>query len=107
MVLSSKPVYFFEEAMEIMVRTVNIEPFTKEQEFLATPALTKEELTNAFEECLKQVNLNMEYFKDRFPYSCTKGLKYPIIDNIEWTDGFWTGMLWWHMNIRMIRNIKN
>ena len=36
----------------------------------------------------------MEYFKDRFPYSCTKGLKYPIIDNIEWTDGFWTGMLW-------------
>ena len=77
-----------------MVRTVNIEPITKEQEFLATPALTKEELTNAFEECLKQVDLNMEYFKDRFPYSCTKGLKYPIIDNIEWTDGFWTGMLW-------------
>lgn len=94
MVLSSKPVYFFEEAMEIMVRTVNIEPITKKQEFLATPALTKEELTNAFEECLKQVDLNMEYFKDRFPYSCTKGLKYPIIDNIEWTDGFWTGMLW-------------
>lgn len=73
MVLSSKPVCFFEEAMEIMVRTVNIEPITKEQEFLATPALTKEELTNAFEECLKQVDLNMEYFKDRFPYSCTKG----------------------------------
>lgn len=94
MVLSSKPVYFFEEVMESMVRSVNIEPITKEHEFLATPALTKEELTNAFEECLKQVDLNMEYFKDRFPYSCTKGLKYPIIDNIEWTDGFWTGMLW-------------
>lgn len=31
--------------MEIMVRTVNIEPITKKQEFLATPALTKEELT--------------------------------------------------------------
>ena len=75
-----------------MVRSVNIEPISKKQEFLATPALTKEELTNAFEECLKQVDLNMEYFKDRFPYSCTKGLKYPIIDNIEWTDGFWTGM---------------
>ena len=80
--------------MESMVRSVNIEPITKEHEFLATPALTKEELTNAFEECLKQVDLNMEYFKDRFPYSCTKSLKYPIIDNIEWTDGFWTGMLW-------------
>lgn len=34
MVLSSKPVYFFEEAMEIMVRTVNIEPITKERQLL-------------------------------------------------------------------------
>lgn len=93
--------------MEIMVRTVNIEPITKEQEFLATPALTKEELTNAFEECLKQVDLNMEYFKDRFPYSCTKGLKYPIIDNIEWLMDSGQVCCGWHMNIRMIRNIKN
>ena len=104
MVLSSKPVYFFEEAMEIMVRTVNIEPITKEQEFLATPALTKEELTNAFEECLKQVDLNMEYFKDRFPYSCTKGLKYPTSNGLMDSGQVCCG---WHMNIRMIRNIKN
>lgn len=34
MVLSSKPVYFFEEAMEIMVRTVNIEPITKNLNFV-------------------------------------------------------------------------
>lgn len=27
--------------MESMVRSVNIEPITKEHEFLATPALTK------------------------------------------------------------------
>ena len=48
MVLSSKPVYFFEEAMEIMVRTVNIEPITKKQEFLATPALTTLTLQNLY-----------------------------------------------------------
>ena len=36
----------------------------------------------------------MNYFKDKFPYSATKDLIYPIIENIEWTDGFWTGMLW-------------
>ena len=42
MVLSSKPVYFFEEAMEIMVRTVKIEQITKEQENLATHSITKE-----------------------------------------------------------------
>jgi unsaturated chondroitin disaccharide hydrolase len=36
----------------------------------------------------------MEYFGTKFPWSATKGLKYPIIENIEWTDGFWTGLLW-------------
>ena len=77
-----------------MVRTVNIESIAKREEFLKTPAITKEELTTAFEECIKQVDLNMQYFKDKFPYSATKQLKYPIIENIEWTDGFWTGMLW-------------
>ena len=77
-----------------MIKKVNVEEIQKRNEFLSTPAITKEELVNAFEECLKQVDLNMEYFKDKFPWSATKGNKYPIIENIEWTDGFWTGMLW-------------
>lgn len=77
-----------------MIRKVTVEEIQKKDEFLATPELTKEELTKAFEECLKQIDLNMEYFKDKFPYSATKQNKYPIIENIEWTDGFWTGMLW-------------
>lgn len=77
-----------------MVRTVNIETITKRDEFLNTPAITKEELQAAMKECIKQVDLNMEYFKDKFPYSATKQQTYPIIENIEWTDGFWTGMLW-------------
>lgn len=77
-----------------MVRKVHIEEIAKKQDFLDTPYITKEELTSAFEECLKQVDINMEYFKNKFPYSATKDLTYPIIENIEWTDGFWTGMLW-------------
>ena len=36
----------------------------------------------------------MEYFKEKFPSSATKENKYEIIENIEWTDGFWTGLLW-------------
>ncbi|MDZ5034904.1 glycoside hydrolase family 88 protein, partial [Clostridium perfringens] len=36
----------------------------------------------------------MEYFKEKFPSSATKDNKYGIIENIEWTDGFWTGLLW-------------
>lgn len=76
------------------MRTVNIESIAKKDEFLATPLITKEEAELALQECVKQVELNMEYFKDKFPWPGTKGLKYPIIENIEWTDGFWTGCLW-------------
>ena len=36
----------------------------------------------------------MEYLQDKFPWPATKNLQYPIIENIEWTNGFWTGMLW-------------
>ncbi len=76
------------------MRQVNIEIIKKEQEFLNTKPLSKEEAIKAFDECVKQVELNMDYFKDKFPWPATKNLKYPIIENIEWTDGFWTGMLW-------------
>ncbi len=77
-----------------MVRKIEIEPILKKDEFLAAPEITKEEIRKAMDHCIKQVDLNMEYFKNRFPYSCCKENHYPIIDNIEWTDGFWTGMLW-------------
>ena len=77
-----------------MVRTVNIEDLAKRKEFLETPRITKEEATAAFEHCIKQVEANMEYLQDKFPWPATKNLQYPIIENIEWTDGFWTGMLW-------------
>lgn len=77
-----------------MARKVNVDIIQKKDLYSNEIPLTTEELKTAFEECLKQVDLNMDYFKDKFPWSATKGLKYPIIDNIEWTDGFWTGMLW-------------
>lgn len=77
-----------------MERIVTIEQVKKENAFLNETPLTQEEIKEALEECLKQVDANMGYFKDKFPWSATKGLKYPIIENIEWTDGFWTGMLW-------------
>ncbi len=77
-----------------MIKKVTIEEISKRDEFLQTSNLTKEEVTNAIEEIIKQIDLNMEYFQDKFPYSATKNHQYPIIENIEWTDGFWTGMLW-------------
>ena len=76
------------------MKKIKIEDIHQKDYFLNSKDLTKEELNKAIEEVIKQIDVNMEYFKNRFPYSATKDLKYPIIDCIEWTDGFWTGMLW-------------
>ena len=77
-----------------MIRKINIEEIKRKDEFLKTPPITKEEAKKALEHCIKQVETNMPYFGNRFPWSATKQLQYPVIDNVEWTDGFWTGMLW-------------
>lgn len=76
------------------MKQINIEEIVKRNEFLETEMLTKNEIEKAIEKVIKQIDLNMEYFKEKFPYSATKNGVYPIIENIEWTDGFWTGLLW-------------
>ncbi len=76
------------------MKQVNIETIQRAEQFMHATPLSKAELTAAMDACIAQVRANMDYFKERFPFSCTKDLRYPIIDNIEWTDGFWTGMLW-------------
>lgn len=80
--------------MSNSIKKVNQEEIIKRETFLQTKNLTRKEVSDAIEEVILQIDANMAYFKDKFPYSATKDLTYPIIDNIEWTDGFWTGMLW-------------
>lgn len=77
-----------------MIKDINIEEIKKRDEFLSSNLLTKSEVKQAIENVIKQIDANMEYFKEKFPYSATKNSKYEIIENIEWTDGFWTGLLW-------------
>ncbi|VEU58451.1 glycoside hydrolase family 88 protein [Mycoplasmopsis gallinacea] len=64
-------------------------------EYLAKDAskVDKAFLENAIEKALKQIDLNMEYFGDSFQSPNTFDNIYKKMDNIEWTDGFWTGMV--------------
>lgn len=62
--------------------------------FNSTPNLTKEELKNALDQVIKQVDVNIEYFDGNFQSPQTYWNKYQKMANIEWTDGFWTGIVW-------------
>lgn len=56
--------------------------------------VTKHQISNEIERVLKHININMDYFKDDFPTPATFNGKYKIMQNTEWTNGLWTGMLW-------------
>lgn len=77
-----------------MIKEIRVEEIAKKDEFLKTKLLTRAEVKNAIDLVIKQIDANMEYFKDKFPSSATKNNEYGIIENIEWTDGFWTGLVW-------------
>lgn len=77
-----------------MVKTIQVEPIQNREKYLGTELLTREEVKKAMDQVVSGVRLNMEYIKDRFPSPAAKDGTYEVIDNIEWTDGFWTGLLW-------------
>ena len=63
-----------------------MEPLQNKEE----QAFIKEEL----ERCLKVLDRNMERYGTEFPSACAENGRYKITPNHDWTNGFWTGMLW-------------
>ena len=80
--------------IENVIKKIHVEPINRKAEYEAAGFLTREEGTAAMDRVADQVRCNMEYFGTRFPSSATRNQTYGVIDNIEWTDGFWTGLLW-------------
>lgn len=72
-----------------MIRHVNIEPIDLRQDFLEPPPITRDEAIAAFEACVKQVEANMDYFQDKFPWSATKELMYYLIKKKHITTSGW------------------
>lgn len=80
--------------IENVIKKIHVEPINRKAEYEAAGFLTREEVTAAMDRMADQVRCNMEYLGTRFPSSATRNQTYGVIDNIEWTDGFWTGLLW-------------
>ena len=77
-----------------MIKKIRVESISKAQEYRSASLLTRGEVEKAISKVVEQVRCNMNYFGTRFPSPATRDHTYGIIENIEWTDGFWTGMLW-------------
>jgi unsaturated chondroitin disaccharide hydrolase len=56
--------------------------------------LNKTWLNEAISEALTKIDAMLPRFSSTFPAaSGTDGL-YPAVEKVDWTEGFWTGMLW-------------
>ncbi|OOV50581.1 hypothetical protein B1A66_13840, partial [Clostridium botulinum D/C] len=68
-----------------------VEKIMDPNKYLSQKLLTKQEVEVAIQKCIKAIENNMKKFDDgdKFPDSSSRRYKYPIIDNSEWTTGFW------------------
>lgn len=53
-----------------------------------------EEIDRLIEAVLARIDRTLPQFTDFFPSPASESGVYAPIDNVEWTNGFWTGMLW-------------
>jgi unsaturated chondroitin disaccharide hydrolase len=59
-----------------------------------------DELDEMIEAALDRVDRTLPCFTERFPAPSSINGFYPAIGNDEWTNGFWTGMLWLAWELR-------
>ncbi len=77
-----------------MRKIIKEEPIHYSRKYLDTPLLTREETETAIHKVVEQTRVNIDYFGNQFPSPAARGQVYERIDNVEWTNGFWTGLLW-------------
>lgn len=58
------------------------------------PGTTKEQRQEAMEQAVKIVRANLATFTDKFQSSNSFDGFYEPTENVEWTTGFWTGVIW-------------
>ncbi|SHK71983.1 unsaturated chondroitin disaccharide hydrolase [Clostridium cavendishii DSM 21758] len=77
------------------MKKINVEEIKNKERFQNIKYLTKEEVKTALDFVITKIDENMEYFgEDKFPSASSINGVYDKKINKDWTNGFWTGMLW-------------
>ena len=64
------------------------------KEFKEYPTISKKEIQDALQFCVKQIVTVLPEFTDKFQKSYSEHNFYEPIENTDWTNGFWTGEIW-------------
>ncbi|MGL4106908.1 glycoside hydrolase family 88 protein [Clostridium sp. LP20] len=77
-----------------MFRNLVIEELKNKETFEKYELLSPEEIKKGLDIVIKNIDENLDRYINKFPSACTTNLKYRVKDNDDWTNGFWTGILW-------------
>lgn len=77
-----------------MIKRIQTEPIRFREKYEETALLTRAEVERAMDRAVEQTRVNLDYMGKQFPSPATRAQVYERMDNTEWTNGFWTGMLW-------------
>ena len=76
------------------MKKVNHEPLLGSERYINNGLITEEKLNKAIADCLRKVDKNIAKLGELFPTPATFNNAYQPMKNTEWTNGFWTGILW-------------
>jgi len=75
--------------------TVRTEEIIEKAKYSNQPAIDGVWIQTAIDRILQKIDQNLTRFACQFPAPATENLHYAVQEgNVEWTEGFWTGMLW-------------
>lgn len=77
-----------------MIKELVLEEVIDRKKFEDVELVGKEQVKQALDYVVKKIDENLEEFTHKYPTPASFNNVYKSIDNIEWTNGFWTGMLW-------------
>lgn len=76
------------------MRKINHEALLGSERYINNGLISEEKLNKAIEICLHKVDRNIAKLGELFPTPATFNNAYKPMPNTEWTNGFWTGILW-------------
>ena len=76
------------------MKQVNDEGIRQSAKYARRPALSRADCERAAGFVLEKIDGNLAGFSAGFPAPASRDHVYPVIDNVEWTSSFWTGLLW-------------
>ncbi|KAE9525849.1 glycoside hydrolase family 88 protein [Testudinibacter aquarius] len=76
------------------MRNLAIEPLLQSERYFNNGLLSQQKIEHAIQRCLDKIDSNIAKLGELFPTPATLNNTYQPMPNTEWTNGFWTGILW-------------